>query len=114
MLDGEAIDTRTDVSGFYTVRKKHLDGREETAPIAVNVDPTEGDLRSLDGTQLATELPEVEFDYHLSGEFVADDDSLPGTNLGPWLLYLLIALLVGEQLLAYSSSYHAGSREAVR
>ena len=76
----------------------------------MNVEPAEGDLSALDSGQLATELPDVDFDFHLSGEFVASDESLPGTNLGPYLLYLLIVFLVCEQLVAYSAGYHARSR----
>ena len=112
--DDGAGGTRTNASGFYTVNKKRVDGEAEATPIAVNVDPEEGDLRSLDAAQLATEMPDVEYTYHQSGAFVADDDALPGTNLGPWLLYALIAVLVAEQLLAYSASYHAGSQEGMR
>jgi hypothetical protein len=32
-------------------------------------------------------------------------------NISTTILYLLVALLVGEQLLAYSASYHTPARE---
>lgn len=108
----ESAQTRTDLSGFYLIKKKSRDGTEGITPVAVNVVAAEGDLAGLDGAQLATELPDVDFAYHQSGAFIVSDDSLPGTNLGPYLLYLLIGILVAEQLVAYSASYHSGSREA--
>jgi hypothetical protein len=35
---------------------------------------------------------------------------LAGINLGDDLMYLLIAVLIGEQILAYALSYHPAAR----
>jgi hypothetical protein len=112
--NGDASMAQIDLSGIYLVEKKSLAGADQIDPVAVNVAAAEGDLAGFDAKQLAAELPDVDFEYHQSSSFAATDDALPGTNLGPYLLYLLLALLVIEQLIAYSASYHSGSRGAVQ
>jgi hypothetical protein len=38
---------------------------------------------------------------------------LAGTNLTDWVLYVLIAILIGEQALAYVASYHTSGSSAL-
>jgi hypothetical protein len=52
----------------------------------------------------------VVYEFHRAGE-LAVTGSDAGQNLGETILYLLVALLIGEQLLAYSASYHPPRRE---
>ncbi len=106
--DGQLAATllNTDVGGFYQARLVRRDGREEVRGFAVNVDPEEGDLRVLDYSELASRLDGVPHEYQLAAtyQYAAGEES--GHNLGTILLYLLVALLVAEQLLAYAASYH--------
>ena len=78
---------------------------------AVNVDPDEGDLKLIDGEQLATRLKGVKYDYRQASEFTGTNHELAGSNLTDAVLCVLVALLVGEQLLAYSASYHSAARK---
>lgn len=99
----------TDVSGIYEARLLRKDGREETRHVAVNVDPEEGDLRVLDYPELASRLDGVPHEFQLAStyEYAAGEQS--GYHLGTALLYLVVALLIAEQLLAYAASYHPPS-----
>jgi len=37
-----------------------------------------------------------------------------GSNLSAWLLLLMVGLMIGEQWLAYSASYHGSERGGPR
>ncbi len=100
----------TDRSGFYEAQLLRTDNATETRRYAVNVDPEEGDLRTVDGTQLAARLGGVKFRYAQAASFQIGGDELAGNNLGDALLFALVLLLVGEQILAWSASYHPGGR----
>ncbi len=103
----------TDVSGFYEVRLTRTDETPEVRYYAVNVDPSEGDLKALGGEQLAARLEGVKYHYQQASlpQFAASDPS--GNNLGEMLLYALVLLLLGEQALAWSASYHPAGARAV-
>ena len=98
----------TDVSGFYEARLTRSDESPEIRYYAVNVDPSEGDLSALSGEQMAARLEGVKYHYEQASlpQFASSDPA--GYNLGEALLYALILLLLGEQLLAWSASYHLG------
>lgn len=100
----------TDVSGFYEARLTRADGTAETRRYAVNVDPAEGDLTALDGEKLASRLEGVKYRYQQAADFQSTAIELAGYDLGEALLYALILLLVGEQILAWSASYHPAKR----
>jgi len=104
----------TDIGGIYEARLTKTDGAAEVRRYAFNVDPQEGDLKSLDGPRLAVRLPGVEYQYDQSSAFQYSGHELAGYNLGEALLYLLILLLIGEQILAWSASYHPPTRLAAR
>jgi len=101
----------TDSSGVYEAHLVALDGTETVRRYAFNVDPGEGDLAVLDGPQLAARLPGVKYEYHRAQDLTYDPQQVAGFNLGESLVYLLIALLIGEQLLAYAASYHPPKRQ---
>jgi len=100
----------TGVSGFYEARLISADGTPEIRRYAVNVDPAEGDLSAIDGSQLAARLEGVKYKYMQSSAFRSTAEELAGYNLSDALLYGLILLLVGEQILAWSASYHPAKR----
>ena len=98
--------TTTDAAGAYRARLVQKDGKEETRSWAVNVEADEGNLRKLRAKELASRLEGVKYAYHPAREFQYSTDEQAGYNLSTSLLYLLILLLVAEQLLAWSCSYH--------
>ena len=77
----------------------------------MNVDPAEGDLAALDGEQLAARLEGVKYQYEQAAAFQSAAGELAGYNLGEAILYGLVLLLIGEQILAWSASYHPARRD---
>jgi hypothetical protein len=103
----------TNRSGFYKVQLTTTENKTESRQYALNVVPQEGDLNIMDGPQLAERLPKETYTFHRARDFRHTARELAGSNLTDWILYLLVLLLVGEQLLAYSASYHPAT-ETVR
>ena len=97
-------DTITD--GVYDVPLTQKDNTQEVISFAYNVDTGEGDLKTVTSEQLAAELTDVAYEYHRAADLYFDARELQGFNLSETVLYVLMALLIGEQLLAYSASYH--------
>lgn len=101
-----AVFDDTDRSGFYAVETTSNAGGPETRLFAYNVDAAEGNLALLDNEQLESRLDGVPHMLHEVADFQYSPHDLAGFNLSDSLLYLLVAILLGEQLLAYSASYH--------
>lgn len=93
-------------SGIYTVELNRLDDRQETRQFAMNVPNGEGDLARVAPSQMEPRLLGVRYSYHLATEFTEQLPELAGFHVSDAILYLLIALLLVEQLLAYLFSYH--------
>ena len=103
----EAQCPRTLTAGFYDAQLTTTSQKTEVRQFAVNVDPTEGDLKTLNGPDLAARLaPAVSYDFQSSTSFENNVSDIGGRNLGDMLLYLLIFLLVAEQLFAWTAGYH--------
>jgi hypothetical protein len=100
------------VAGAYAARWKRLDGTERERVVAVNVAPEEGRLERAGRERLETSLAGVPFRYDDAASLQPDSGALAGVSLVNPLLYLLLAVLVAEQLLSYSVSYHPASRPA--
>jgi len=99
----------TDSSGVYQARLLRKDGRQETRRWAFNVDGEEGDLKTLGSADLAARLEEVSYRYFPAGRFQYSPEERAGFDLSEPLLWLLAVLLVAEQVLAWSASYHPQS-----
>lgn len=100
----------TDWAGVYEAQLRRTDGTPETRRYAFNVDPAEGDLRIMTGPLLAARLEGIGYEYEESEGFHYSGRDLAGFDLGPMLLYFLVALLLVEQLWAWSASYHPSAR----
>jgi hypothetical protein len=100
---------QTDVSGFYETQLTAKKGGNESRMFAVNVDPLEGDLNTVGKTELSAGLADVDYRFESAAEFASDDGSQK-SNLSQAILYALIVLLIGEQILAWSCSYHPTPR----
>jgi hypothetical protein len=106
--DGKLVASlaNTDAGGIYEARLVRKDGKEETRRYAVNVDPDEGDLRTLTYSELAARLDGVNHEFHLASSYQYASEEQAGYNAATALLGLLVLLLIAEQILAYSASYH--------
>ncbi|HEV7225581.1 MAG TPA: BatA domain-containing protein [Pirellulales bacterium] len=93
-------------SGIYELQLTTTDSQPEIRHLAFNVDAAEGDLSTVGGAELAERLKGVRYEYAQADAFQPAAHDLAGSNLSQWILYLLVALLLGEQALAYSASYH--------
>jgi hypothetical protein len=117
MLHAQLADT--DVSGFYEALLTNASGENKTEKrrFAINVDADEGDLAALDQSQLAERLAKddangnagLKYQFDLASDFRTDQNDSARNNMRDAVMYLLILLLIGEQILAYSASYHPRS-----
>ena len=98
------------VAGGYVVRWKRLDGTERERLVAVNVDPDEGRLERIGRERLDRTLAGVAFRYDSAASLQPDSGALAGVSLVHPLLYLLLAVLIAEQLLSHAASYHVAGR----
>jgi hypothetical protein len=110
--DGMLVAAFADVakSGFYEVQLTKTSGEIESRHYAVNVDASEGDLKTVDGPKLAKGLEGVKFQFDQAAAFQLASGEAAGSNLAQAILFAVVALLIGEQLLAWSASYHPSAR----
>lgn len=98
----------TDRSGVYEAWLQNTKGETEVRRWALNVLPEEGDLSVVDTTELLAKLEPVRVRFQRAEDFQQSDAASPGYNVSQWLMFALVGLLIGEQALAYSASYHIG------
>ena len=96
----------TDRAGIYEAWPISNKGDIDLRRWAFNVDPDEGDLTAVSAADLTTNLDPVKVNYHLADQYQQEDVASTGYNLSTLILFGLILLLIGEQVLAYSASYH--------
>jgi hypothetical protein len=101
----------TSESGIYHVELLRRDGTQASQAFAVNVESDEGDLRTVGRSDLESKLDGIAHTFHWSDEFAQRSTSLAGFQMSDALLYAILALLIAEQLLAYSASYHPPRKE---
>jgi hypothetical protein len=112
-LTAELGDTHT--AGVYEAQWTQRSGGEVVPrQFALNVDPREGNLDRLDSAGLADRLHGIKYLYQHAQDVVYDGERLAGPNLGRFFMWLLIIVLLIEQILAYSASYHPVRRGAAR
>ena len=101
---------QTERAGVYRIQLTTSKDLDELRKTAINVDPSEGDLRLFGKERLDSTLSGVPFQYAQASHFEADSSDAGGTNLQEAVLALLVVMLIGEQLLAWSCSYHPPHR----
>ncbi|HTU27248.1 MAG TPA: BatA domain-containing protein [Pirellulales bacterium] len=112
--DQTATLTDTHAAGIYEAQWTLRAGGEIVPrQFALNVDPREGNLQRLDSAGLAQRLPGIKYLYSQAQDVAYDGERLSGPNLGRFFMWLLIGVLLAEQILAYSASYHPVRRGAV-
>ena len=95
----------TNQTGIYLLKRTSPEGIRTTTPLAVNVDPAEGDLNRNSPAEIASLLQGVNYSFHAAADFQVESDE---SRFEPrdWLLVALAIILLAEQLLAYKLSYH--------
>ena len=106
----EATLPATSAAGGYTARWRRLDGTERERIFAVNVAANEGQLERIGRERLDRTLAGVAFKYDRAESLQPDTTTQAGVPLAKPLLHLLAAVLIIEQLMAFSASYHATFR----
>jgi hypothetical protein len=108
----ETPNGETDRAGIYELWRFSKKGEANIRRFAMNVDPTEGDLARVEEAELRSGLNPVEFDYFTAQEMKGYAEEESRSSSSRWaetILAILIALLLLEQFLAYSASYHAAT-----
>ncbi|REJ64966.1 MAG: hypothetical protein DWQ31_19755 [Planctomycetota bacterium] len=95
-------------AGIYEARLTRANGESEVRRYALNVPGGESDLRRVAPEQLKNLLAGIDHEYYEADRLIVAPVAEAGFKLGDyWLYFVLLALLlVGEQILAYSASYH--------
>jgi hypothetical protein len=102
----EALLPTTTAAGAYAARWRRNDGVERERAFAVNVDPGEGRLERIGRGGLDEALSGIPFSYENADGIDPQARSLAGVSLVTPLLWLLLGILLLEQIVAYSASYH--------
>jgi len=105
-----AVMNNTLEPGVYKASWQTVAGVRQEWTGAVNINPTEGNLERLLATELPESLPGISFLYDRADSLKPTNENHGSSSLvQPVLLFLLIILLC-EQLLSYSVSYHRAHR----
>ena len=96
----------TDSSGVYEVWANSRKQQRQVRRFSLNVDGDEGDLDLTSSQILAGRLAPLQVRFRRPDQFALEVDEQAGANRSLLLMCLLIALLLGEQLLGYFTGYH--------
>lgn len=113
--NAELVDERyeakfpTEKSGIYQVILTREAGETEERMYAFNVPTEESDTTLIEPEVLEQSLEGVKFQFQQSRAFSEVAGQSAETNYAEAILYVLILLLILEQLLAYFLSYHPAS-----
>lgn len=103
----------TYVSGIYESRLLKTDNSAEIRRYAYNVNSAEGDLTITSQSQLADSLKGLNYEYAQASLFQSSANELAGYDLSEIVLYILVLLLLAEQILAWSASYHPAKSRTI-
>ncbi len=103
----------TDVSGVYEALLRTLEGTLRHRRYALNTNPIESDLSMPSATDLVDRLAPLPVQVVSAEDLLFATGASQGQSWSQILLLAALGLLLGEQLLAYSASYHpkAASRK---
>jgi hypothetical protein len=96
----------TDFSGIYDVQMQTLEGQPRHRRYALNVDTRESTLAVLDSVDLRRALEPLSVHVYQADQPVAAAGDSPRNAWSELLLWVLLAMLLVEQWLAYRLSYH--------
>jgi hypothetical protein len=92
---------QTDAQGFYDLKLTRRDGGDDHVLFAANVDPTEGDLKRVDQEAMEKELAGTNVRILNAAAAGALADVGSQTEVWWYLLWGLVVVLCGEQLLGW-------------
>ena len=98
-------------SGVYEITLNKLQGGQERRVVAVNEEPEEGALALAGSEGVAQALNGLKYSWMAASDLGKRLQAGGGAELTPWLLGLLLAVMAGEQLLAFSASSHIADRK---
>ena len=98
--------TETHTSGIYDALYRDNSGQYHASRFALNVNPLEGNLTIANRQQLLEKLEPVKVELRNPDDYLDTAIQQAGGSASTWLMWLLIIALAGEQLLAFSASYH--------
>lgn len=99
----------TDDPGIFELTLRTADSATEVRRLAINVNPSEGEMALLGNQELLEKLPGVQPVIVNWDQVSTESKQPPASSLRRLLLMLLVVLLVIEQTLAYLLSYHQTS-----
>ena len=104
----------TSRSGIYEAWTRSIAGQTNVRRFALNVDGNEGDLARATSQTMAARLSPLKIQFREANQYAFETSGQAGANRSLLLMCLLIALLLGEQLLSYLTSYHPARSAAAR
>lgn len=93
-------------AGVYEAWTNELGGGANVQRFAVNVDAVEGQLERPSTSSLLERLEPVDVQHQTADDYALGFLDAAGANRSLLLMVLLVAALLGEQLLAYFTSFH--------
>ena len=96
----------TDTPGLYDIWFRRTDSMPEVNRFALNVDTVESEMALANRQTLLASLEKSQPTLVDWDQFNPEPKQKPASSLSKLLLLLLIGILIVEQLLAYSTSYH--------
>ncbi len=105
LLPGEAI-RETDLPGIYDIWLRRTDAAQEVVRLVINVNTSESEMALADPQKLLADLESARRSLVTWDTFNPEPKQKPASSLSRLLLGLLIGMLVVEQVLSYSTSYH--------
>jgi len=100
---------QTDIPGIYDLWFRHTDSSQSVARYGLNVDTSESDMHLASSQEILSNLQSSQPSMVQWDQFNPEPKQKPISPLSRLLLVLLIGILITEQLLAYSTSYHQKS-----
>ena len=91
---------RTELPGIYQFELTETAGGQVVQHAAINVDPTESDLRRADRATLTEAVPGLSVEYVSGDKLVSSQHTEARQQLWPALLIGLVIVLMTEQALA--------------
>ena len=104
-LPSESI-RETDVPGLYDIWFRRTDSNSEVNRFAMNVETGESEMALVNRQTLLASLEKSQPSIVDWDQFNPEPKQKPASSLSKLLLLLLVGVLVVEQILAYSTSYH--------
>ena len=96
----------TDEPGIYDLTLTKVNSAAETTRLSINVDGSESEMALVDMPTLLSKVAPAQPNLVDWDQFNPEPEQNPVSSLGRLFLLMMVGLLVTEQVLAYSSSYH--------